>query len=162
MNTKNLKIDTSTNDKDLTTLNIVVDNSAYEEELNKQIEYYKPRVNIKGFRKGHAPNNVVLSRYKDALLAATNEALIEESWNAMNEEKNIQAIGVPKLINMDKKDDGLYLTYEYYECPNIILPDLSSISVEKNKYIVDDSVVEAAYKLSLEFPLTQFCNYQTY
>lgn len=149
MNTKNLKIDTSTNDKDLTTLNIVVDNSAYEEELNKQIEYYKPRVNIKGFRKGHAPNNVVLSRYKDALLAATNEALIEESWNAMNEEKNIQAIGVPKLINMDKKDDGLYLTYEYYECPNITLPDLSSISVEKNKYIVDDSVVDAAYKLSL-------------
>ena len=149
MNTKNLKIDTSKNEKDLTTLNIVVDNIAYEEELNKQIEYYKPRVNIKGFRKGHAPNNVVLSRYKDALLAATNEALIEESWNALNEEKNIHAIGVPKLINMDKKDDGLYLTYEYYECPNIELPDLSSITVEKNKYVVDDSVVESAYKLSL-------------
>ena len=150
MDTKDLQFETSKDEKDLITLKASVSKDAYNSELQKQIEYYKPKVNIKGFRVGHAPNDIVYSRYKDALEGATNEILIEEVWNTYSDEKNAKSLGTPKLSNMENKDDGLHLTYEYYPIPEFDLPDLASIVVEKDKYEVDDNVVEEAYKLSLQ------------
>ena len=150
MDIKDLNFETSTDEKDLVTLKLVVSKDAYNKELEKQIEYYKPRVNVKGFRVGHAPNNIILSRYREALEGAANEVLIEDAWNTYHDEKNVKAMGTTKLLNLENKEDGLHLTYEYYPIPEFDLPDLSSISVEKNKYTVDDSVVEEAYKLSLQ------------
>lgn len=150
MDTKDLQFETSKDEKDLITLKALVSKDAYNSELQKQIEYYKPKVNIKGFRVGHAPNDIVYSRYRDALEGATNEILIEEVWNTYSDEKNAKSMGTPKLSNMENKDDGLHLTYEYYPIPEFDLPDLASIVVEKDKYEVDDSVVEEAYKLSLQ------------
>ena len=150
MDTKDLQFETSKDEKDLITLKASVSKDAYNSELKKQIEYYKPKVNIKGFRVGHAPNDIVYSRYKDALEGATNEILIEEVWNTYSDEKNAKSLGTPKLSNMENKDDGLHLTYEYYPIPEFDLPDLASIVVEKDKYEVDDNVVDEAYKLSLQ------------
>ena len=150
MDTKDLQFETSKDERDLITLKASVSKDAYNSELQKQIEYYKPKVNIKGFRVGHAPNDIVYSRYRDALEGATNEILIEEVWNTYSDEKNAKSMGTPKLSNMENKDDGLHLTYEYYPIPEFDLPDLASIVVEKDKYEVDDSVVEEAYKLSLQ------------
>ena len=150
MDTKDLQFETSKDEKDLITLKASVSKDAYNSELTKQIEYYKPKVNIRGFRVGHAPNDIVYSRYKDALEGATNEILIEEVWNAYSDEKNAKSMGTPKLSNMENKEDGLHLTYEYYPIPEFDLPDLASIVVEKDKYEVDDNVVEEAYKLSLQ------------
>ena len=150
MDTKDLQFETSKDEKDLITLKASVSKDAYNSELQKQIEYYKPKVNIKGFRVGHAPNDIVYSRYRDALEGATNEILIEEVWNTYSDEKNAKSMGTPKLSNMENKDDGLHLTYEYYPIPEFDLPNLASIVVEKDKYEVDDSVVEEAYKLSLQ------------
>lgn len=150
MDTKDLQFETSKDEKDLITLKASVSKDAYNSELQKQIEYYKPKVNIKGFRVGHAPNDIVYSRYKDALEGATNEILIEEVWNTYSDEKNAKSLGTPKLSNMENKDDGLHLTYEYYPIPEFNLPDLASIVVEKDKYEVDDNVVDEAYKLSLQ------------
>ena len=150
MDTKDLQFETSKDEKDLITLKASVSKDAYNSELKKQIEYYKPKVNIRGFRVGHAPNDIVYSRYKDALEGATNEILIEEVWNTYSDEKNAKSMGTPKLSNMENKEDGLHLTYEYYPIPEFDLPDLASIVVEKDKYEVDDNVVEEAYKLSLQ------------
>ena len=150
MDIKDLQFETSSDDKDLVTLNIIISNEAYEKELQKQIEYYKPKVQIKGFRVGHAPNNIILSRYRGPLEGAVNEVLIDEAWNTYHDDKNIKAMGNPNLTNLEKKDDGLHLTYQYYPIPEFDLPDLSSISVEKNKYDIDDSIVDEAYKLSLQ------------
>ena len=150
MDTKDLQFETSKDEKDLITLKASVSKDAYNSELTKQIEYYKPKVNIKGFRVGHAPNDIVYSRYKDALEGATNEVLIEEVWNTYSDEKKAKSMGTPKLSNMENKEDGLHLTYEYYPIPEFDLPDLASIVVEKDKYEVDDNVVEEAYKLSLQ------------
>ena len=65
MDIKDLQFETSKDEKDLTTL------KAYQfqkrltiKNCKKQIEYYKPKVNIKGFRIGHAPNDIVYSRYR--------------------------------------------------------------------------------------------------
>lgn len=156
MDIKDLQFETSTDEKDLVTLKITISKDAYNKELEKQIEYYKPRVNVKGFRVGHAPNNIILSRYREALESAANEVFIEEAWNTYHDEKNVKALGTPKLLNLEKKDDGLYLDYEYYPIPEFDLPDLSSINVEKNKYDIDDNVVEEAYKLSLQ----RFSNFE--
>ena len=50
MDIKDLNFETSTDEKDLVTLKITISKDAYDKELEKQIEYYKPRVNVKGFR----------------------------------------------------------------------------------------------------------------
>ena len=127
MDIKDFNFETSTDDKDLVTLKVVVSKDAYNKELEKQIEYYK-----------------------EGLESATNEVMIENVWNTYSDEKNAKCIATPKLSYMENKDDGLHLTYEYYPLPNIDLPELSSITLEKNKYDIDDEAVEKAYKLSLQ------------
>lgn len=150
MDTKDFKFATSKNEKDLTTLVATISKETYEKELEKQVEIYRPRVNIRGFRIGHAPNSIILAHYREALEGATDEAIIEETWNKFQEENNVKALSVPKLSNIEKKDGDVALTYEYYQMPDFDLPELPSISVEKDKFTVDDNTIENGYKLYIK------------
>ena len=47
MDIKDLQFETSKDEKDLTTLKASVSKEAYDKELQKQIEYYKPKLILK-------------------------------------------------------------------------------------------------------------------
>ena len=73
-----LSFNISKDDNDMNTLEVIVSEEVYKKEIDKQVEEYKPKVVIKGFRVGHAPKEIILARYKEALENSASEALIEE------------------------------------------------------------------------------------
>lgn len=144
-----LSFNISKDDNDMNTLEVIVSEEVYKKEIDKQVEEYKPNVVIKGFRKGHAPKEIILSRYKDALEGATSEALVEECWNKFQDSNNILSLGTPKLMKMEKEGEGLKMVYEFYQMPEVTAPDLSTISLEKDNYVVDDKSLDEGHKRSI-------------
>src|SRR5919202_2509918 len=63
-------------------------------EYDRVSDYYAARVNVPGFRKGHAPRGVVRQRFKNEIRGevvqnlvprAVNEALVKHNLNAISE-----------------------------------------------------------------------------
>lgn len=142
----NFIFETSKDEKSLTTLKVKVDKNFYQKELDKQVEINKSKVSIKGFRVGHAPKEMILAKYREALEASADEAIIESAWSNYQEDKKVFALGTPKLTKIDKENGELNLSYEYYEMPNVEIPDLSTMTFEKDIFEVDDKSIENGYK----------------
>lgn len=150
MENKAFTFTTSKDSKELTTLKVEVDRNRLGEEIKKQLVHYKPRVSIKGFRVGHAPDDIILSRYKEELKAAAEETLIEEAWNNYQDANKVFALGSPKVVKIDRENEALQITYEYYQMPEVSSIDVAKLNLEKNIYKVDDNTVENAYKMYIK------------
>ena len=147
---KGFTFKTSKNELDLSTLIVEVSSELFNKEMDKQVDIYKPKVQMKGFRVGHAPKDIILSRHREALESASSEALVEAAWSEFQDNEKKFALGTPKLAKMDKENDGLLLTYEYYEMPEVQVPDFSKLSLEKDVYEVDDSCIENSYNMYIK------------
>ena len=144
-----LSFNISKDDNDMNTLEVIVSEEVYKKEIDKQVEEYKPKVVIKGFRVGHAPKEIILARYKEALENSASEALIEECWNKFQDNNTVASIGMPKLSKMEKEGEGIKMAYEFYQMPEVTSVDLSTISLEKDTYIVDDKSLDEGHKRSI-------------
>lgn len=147
---KGFKFKTSKNELDLSTLIVEVSSELFKKEIDKQVDIYRPKVQMKGFRVGHAPKDIILSRHKEALESASCEALVEAAWSEFQDNEKKFSLGTPKLAKMDKENDGLLLTYEYYEMPEVQVPDFSKLSLEKDVYEVDDACIENSYNMYIK------------
>ncbi len=137
-------------DKDLSALTVVLDSESYKKNLDNLVEEYRPRIDIKGFRKGKAPKEMILRQHGEALEYEMQEKVIQEAWQKISEEKNISVLEMPNVRSMDKKDDGLHLVLEYYAMPEFVLPDYSGVKLEKDVYDVSDKVVDEAYVMEMK------------
>lgn len=57
-----------------------------------------PRVEARGFRKGHAPPTVIRTQFKDIILAECSARLVHEDVVESIKEKNIRVVGSPILV----------------------------------------------------------------
>lgn len=96
------------------------------------------KVEIKGFRKGQAPKNLV-EKYisNNEVLLDAAEALAQEALNKGVEEHDITLIDRPELKIDEINDDKCVMTFV---CP--VLPDVKLGDYKKIKYIVEKSKVE--------------------
>ncbi len=88
---------------------VSVDSKEWESTLNSAYEKNKGKYTIPGFRKGHAPRNVIEKNYgKGAFL---NEALDDVYYKAytqvLKEHEDIKPIDAPKLDIKSMDDKGL-------------------------------------------------------
>lgn len=122
-------------------VSVVVGKDAFEASLKKMIAEFKPHVQIKGFRKGKAPDGLILSNYRERIESECEREFMQEAWKEFSENNSIKAFGEPHLENI-KREDTLTLTYRFFPMGSVTIPDLSSIKIEKNIYKVDDSSVK--------------------
>ena len=103
---------------------------------------------IPGFRKGKVPENMVESRVtKEGVLSEAAEIAIRESWAKFLAESKEEAISQPQVeIIKIAKDNPLIFTAEFEILPEIKLPKLDSVKVEKKEVEVTDQEVEDAIK----------------
>lgn len=137
-------------DKDLSRMSITVDKEIYKNKLIEIVEEYKPRIDIKGFRKGKAPTEIILKQYGPSLEAEMQEKLMQDAWEEISKEKNILTLGMPNLSKMEKENDTLSIVFEYYELPEMTLPDFASQKLEKDVYEITDKTVDEAYDAEIK------------
>ncbi len=99
---------------------------------------------IKGFRRGHAPYEKVKAEVGEmAIYEASLERAVQSSYYAAVKEKNLKTIGMPQ-VNVKKLAPGnnCEFTATVAVLPNVELPDLSKIKVEKKDATVEDKQVD--------------------
>jgi trigger factor len=119
-------------------------NNYYSQTLKK----ISADAEIPGFRKGKAPEDMVESRVtKEGVLSEAAETAIRESWAKFLAESKEEAISQPQVeVIKIAKDNPLIFTAEFEILPEIKLPKLDSVKVEKSSVEVTDQEVEDAIK----------------
>lgn len=107
---------------------------------------------IDGFRKGHVPESLVISKFGDmAVLEEAAQMVIQDVYPSILKEHKLDAIGYPQVrITKLAKDNPLAFTLTVAVLPEITLPDYKKIAQkalgEKKEVTVSDEEIVATLK----------------
>ena len=111
-----------------TNLKVFVDKKTIGEKISARLEELSKSVNIKGFRPGKVPVEVLKRQFGKAVYGEVLEKILRETSSQAIEEKKIKVAGQPKL---DLKSHGegkdLNYTLEIDELPSVKLKSLESV-----------------------------------
>jgi trigger factor len=105
---------------------------------------FQPTAQVKGFRKGKVPMEMVRRLYGQAIEQDTLDDIANDFYRRAMEEKNIEPIGRPSLVDMDfQPGRSLSFKIKYEIKPPIELKHYTGINVEKLVHTVTDAEVDA-------------------
>lgn len=117
------------------------------EELTPHLEEaykrYLPKIEIKGFRKGKAPLEMVKKIHGEMIEYNSLDAIASDVYRQVITERHIQPIGEPVLTNMDyKRGEQLSFKIKYEIKPAFHLQQYKGVPVERIVHRVTDDDVE--------------------
>jgi trigger factor len=102
---------------------------------------------IPGFRPGKVPMSMVRKRYGDAVAAEVMEGAVNDAADRVLQERNLRPAMQPKLeVTKPGRDSDLEFTLELELLPEIVLPELSDITLTKPVATVSDAAVDESIK----------------
>jgi trigger factor len=110
-----------------TSLSIFIDKKTIQNKLDERLSELQNEVNLKGFRPGKVPPNVIKSQFGKAIYGEVIDKLLKDSSTKALEEKKIKAAGQPKL-DLKTFGEGKDLNY-LLEVDS--LPEIKSFNFEK-------------------------------
>ncbi len=111
-----------------TNLKVVVDKKSMDENFFLRLNELSKTVNIKGFRPGKVPVDVLKRQFGKAVYGEILEKVLQETSTEALKEKKLKAAGQPKL-DLKSYGEGKDLTYtlEIDELPKVKLKPISNI-----------------------------------
>ena len=111
-----------------TNLKVVVDKKSMDENFFLRLNELSKTVNIKGFRPGKVPLDVLKRQFGKAVYGEILEKVLQETSTEALKEKKLKAAGQPRL-DLKSYGEGKDLTYtlEIDELPKVKLEPISNI-----------------------------------
>ena len=133
-----------------TTLSIVVDKAEIKKKLENRLLELQNQIDLKGFRKGKVPPNVIKSQFGKAIYGEVIDKILKESTTEAIREKKLKVAGQPKIdLKTFGEGKDLNFSLELDLLPEIKLNQIEkykatdfSIKVEKN--IIDEKLKNLA------------------
>lgn len=115
-------------------------------ELNRAYSDIKKNANLRGFRKGKIPKQLLRVHFGKTVQKEVLEDIIPKYYKEALEEADLSPIGQPKFLDEPeiKEGESLPLKMEITVKPKIELKDYKGIELEKKSTIIDDKKVEEA------------------
>tara|TARA_B100001123_G_scaffold168807_1_gene194133 strand:+ start:49 stop:1449 length:1401 start_codon:yes stop_codon:yes gene_type:complete len=122
-----------------TNLNVLVDKKTIEEKIEARLNELSKTANIKGFRPGKVPVEVLKKQFGKAVYGEVLEKILKDTSSKAIEEKKIKIAGQPKL-DLKTYGEGKDLNYslEIDELPTIKLNSLENIKYTDYEIEVTD------------------------
>jgi len=124
-------------------LSVVVDKKTIETKIKNRLDELSKTVNIKGFRPGKVPAEVLKRQYGKAIYGEVLEKVLQETSTKALDEKKIKVAGQPKL---DLKSHGegkdLNYTLEVNSLPSINIQSLDNIKYTDYEIKVSEQEVK--------------------
>jgi trigger factor len=118
------------------------------QKISEQYKELRQEAAIPGFRKGHAPQKLLVKKFDAELKEQVRRTLISESYQEAIEKNSLTVIGEPEFENPEqiqiKEDQPLSYSFSIEVQPNITLPDLKGIAVKKPKIAVTEEHINQA------------------
>ncbi len=133
--------------KELTEVSREIEITATASELTPHFEKaykeYRPKIEIRGFRKGKAPLDMVKKLYGEVIENDSLENVASELYRQVVKEKDLKPIGEPRLVDLNfKRGESLQCKIQYDIRPKIELKQYKNIGVEKVVHTVTEKEVE--------------------
>ncbi len=132
---------TFSKDQGVGTLNLQFTTADFAAEYKKRLRSYAAKANVKGFRPGKVPEQLVEKMYGQGLkLEALNDK-VSETINQYLKDNNVQILG--EIHNKDHQEadpaaSTFDLSYEMALVPEFDLPDLATIELPKFRLAFTD------------------------
>lgn len=123
---------------------IQVTSDELQPHFERAYEKYRPKVELKGFRKGKVPMPMIRQLYGEAIEHDALDTIADELYRKAMDEKHIQPVGRPTMVDMDfRRGESFRFKIKYEIKPAITLRKYKGIAVEKPVHAVADAEVEA-------------------
>ena len=126
-----------------TNLKVFVDKKTINDRMGERLIELSKTVNIKGFRPGKVPVDVLKRQFGKAIYGEVLEKVLKETSAKALEEKKIKAAGQPKL-DLKSYGEGKDLNYtlEIDELPSIKIQSLESIKFNDYEISVSENEIK--------------------
>ena len=131
-------------------IKVFIDKETMNTHMDKKYEELKGTVNLKGFRPGKVPKDVLKRQYGQAIFGEVLDKVIKESSTKALEDNKIKPAGQPKLdLKTYGEDKDLEYTISVTEFPKVELKSIENIkfdeySVKINTNETDSRIEEIA------------------
>ncbi|RPH37840.1 trigger factor, partial [bacterium] len=123
---------------------IEVTSEELQPHFEKAYEKYRPKLELKGFRKGKVPLPMIKKLYGEAIERDSLDSIADDLYQKVMEEKDIHPLGKAALVDMDfKRGERFRFKIKYEVRPAITLEKYKGIHVDKEVHPVTDAEVEA-------------------
>lgn len=114
-------------------------------EMDKMFSDHRKNAQLKGFRKGHAPMNMIESIYGEQVQADVVDKLIKESFPSAVAENSLNVATPPTVTDVDFKEDGaLKYTARVEVLPEVGKVDYEGLEIPVADTEANDEEIEAA------------------
>jgi len=121
--------------------------------LSRAFELLKGSVEVKGFRPGNAPKDLLEREIgQDKINSRAAENAIKEKYSEIIKEKGIEPIGAPQVsVSKLAENNPFCFKSTVYVLPEVNLPDYKQIATDipKEKAVIDDKEFDEAMKFLL-------------
>ena len=122
-----------------TNLNVFVEKETVDEKISSRLNELGKTINIKGFRPGKVPIDVLKRQFGKAVYGEVLEKILQETSSKALEEKKIKIAGQPKLeVKSHGEDKDLNYTLEIDELPSV---KLNSFKFSTSSFIIQEEKV---------------------
>jgi trigger factor len=112
--------------------------------FDRAYEKYRQKAEIRGFRKGKAPLEMIRRMYGEAIEHESLDDAADMFYKKAMEERNIRPLGQPTMVDMDFQPGKHFrFTIQYEVRPRITLQKYAGLLVERPVHRVTDAEVES-------------------
>ncbi len=124
-------------------IEIAVTDEELQPHFEQAYERFRPKAELKGFRKGKVPLPMIKKMYGEAIERDALDTVATEFYRQAMEERNIHPIGQPSMVDMDfKRGEHFRFKINYEIRPAIELKNYKGLAVDKPVHTVTDEEIE--------------------
>ncbi len=128
-------------------LKIFIDKETISAHMDEKYEEIKGSVNLKGFRPGKVPKEILKRQFGKAVFSEVLDKVLKETSTKALKEKNIKPAGQPKLdLKTYGEDKDLEYVLSVTELPKVEIKSLENIKFDEYSVKIDDSETDKRIK----------------
>ena len=126
---------------------VIVDKKTMSNHMDQKYEEIKTTVNLKGFRPGKVPREILKRQFGKAVFSEVLDKVIKETSTKALEENKIKPAGQPKLdLKTYGEDKELEYIISVTELPKIDIKSIESIKFDDYSVKIDESETDKRIK----------------
>ncbi len=127
-------------------LNLNIPADSFKHSYDLMLKDYSKEIDIKGFRKGKVPTDLISEQVKEVVKFETFEKLAPMYINTAISKEKLEPIAPPEYKEIPKILDGLDIPFSITvtTMPKFKLGNMKKIKVEKKKLFVEESEIDTA------------------
>jgi len=128
-------------------LKVLIDKETMNSYMDEKYEEIKGTVNLKGFRPGKVPKEVLKRQFGKAVFGEVLDKVLKETSTKALEENKIKPAGQPKLdLKTYGEDKELEYVLSVTELPKVDIKSIESIKFDQYSVKIDDSETDKRIK----------------